>query len=200
MKIMTSYFYQIRFMKQNYIPLSTAIWDPKWFHQNKGQDFQFKDKNGVWNGLRAEIFMPGKECGSARFANVKQVCKILEDKDETWAKARAEWGTDEDYKELNANMDMMKNGFIDKGIPVIVGEYGCPTKGKEPDSVRLFLSSVCRSAYERGLCPILWSTPDSTTDDGTVIKGHYNRKTCKMEDQELKKLFNEITGFKLKNF
>ena len=62
MKIMTSYFYQIRFMKQNYIPLSTAVWDPKWFHQNKGQDFQFKDKNGVWNGLRAEIFMPGEEC------------------------------------------------------------------------------------------------------------------------------------------
>lgn len=89
---------------------------------------------------------------------------ILEDKDETWAKARATWGTDEDYKELNANMDMMKNGFIDKGIPVIVGEYGCPTKGKEPDSVRLFISSVCKAAYERGLCPVLWSTPG----------GHYN--------------------------
>ena len=26
--------------------------------------------------------MPGRECGSARFANVKQVCKILQDKDE----------------------------------------------------------------------------------------------------------------------
>lgn len=62
MKIMTSYFYQIRFMKPNYIPLSTAIWDPKWFHQGKNQSFQWKDKNGVWNGLRAEIFMPGKEC------------------------------------------------------------------------------------------------------------------------------------------
>ena len=113
---------------------------------------------------------------------------ILEDKDETWAKARATWGTDEDYKELNANMDMMKNGFIDKGIPVIVGEYGCPTKGKEPDSVRLFISSVCKSAYERGLCPVLWSTPG----------GHYNRETCKMEDQELRKLLNEISGFKPK--
>ena len=85
-------------------------------------------------------------------------------------------------------MDMMKNGFIDKGIPVIVGEYGCPTKGKEPDSVRLFISSVCKSAYERGLCPVLWSTPG----------GHYNRETCKMEDQELRKLLNEISGFKPK--
>lgn len=62
MKIMTSYFYQIRNMKKNYIPLSTAVFDPKWFHQNKGHSFQFKDKNGVWNGLRAEPFVPGETC------------------------------------------------------------------------------------------------------------------------------------------
>ena len=113
---------------------------------------------------------------------------ILEDKDETWAKARSTWGTDEDIRELDYNMDMMKQGFIDKGIPVIVGEYGCPTKGKEADSVRLFLSTVCKAAYDRGLCPVLWSTPG----------GHYNRDTCKLEDQQLKKLFNEISGFEPK--
>lgn len=64
MKIMISYFYQIRFFKPNMIPLSTAKWDPKWFHQNKNQDFQFKDKNGVWNGLRADPFAPGALCDS----------------------------------------------------------------------------------------------------------------------------------------
>ena len=62
MKIMTSYFYQIRFFTRNMIPLSTAVWDPKWFHQNKGHSFQWKDHNGVWNGLRAEPFVPGVEC------------------------------------------------------------------------------------------------------------------------------------------
>ena len=62
MKILTSYFYQIRFMKPNYIPLSTAKWDPKWFCKNQHQGFQWKDKNGVWNGLRAEPFVPGAEC------------------------------------------------------------------------------------------------------------------------------------------
>ena len=62
MKIMTSYFYQIRFFTPNMIPLSTAVWDPKWFHANRGQDYHFKDKNGVWNGLRAEPFMPGEMC------------------------------------------------------------------------------------------------------------------------------------------
>ena len=113
---------------------------------------------------------------------------ILEEEDADWAKARPTWGTEDDFKELNNNMDMMKNGCVDKGIPVIIGEYGCPITGKEIDSVRLFLSSVCKAAYERQMCPVLWSTPG----------GHYNRDTCKLDDQELKKLFNEISGFEPK--
>lgn len=62
MEIYTSYFYQVRFMKPYMIPLSTAVWDPKWFHQNKGQDFVWKDKNNVYNGLRASVFAPGPLC------------------------------------------------------------------------------------------------------------------------------------------
>ena len=62
MDIYTSYFYQVRFMKPHMIPLSTAIWDPKWFHQNKRQEYVWKDKNGVYNGLRAPVFAPGPMC------------------------------------------------------------------------------------------------------------------------------------------
>ena len=63
MKIYISYFYQIRFFKPYQIPLSTACFDPKWFHEMTGdQKHKFKDKNGVWNGLRAEPFMPGEAC------------------------------------------------------------------------------------------------------------------------------------------
>lgn len=62
MKIYISYFYQIRFFRRNMIPLSTAVWDPKWFHQFQSQDHTFKDQNGVYNGLRIEQFMPGKSC------------------------------------------------------------------------------------------------------------------------------------------
>lgn len=58
MKFFTSYFYNIRFFKPYQIPLSTAIWDPKWFHEFKGQDHIWKDKNGVWNGLRIEELNP----------------------------------------------------------------------------------------------------------------------------------------------
>ena len=39
-------------------------------------------------------------------------------------------------------MDMLNVNFVDKGIPVIIGEYGCPTENKEIESVLLFLSSV----------------------------------------------------------
>ena len=63
MKIYVSYFYQVRFMPINMLPLSTAVWDPAWFHaMTRDQKYKFKDKRGVWNGLRAEPFVPGEEC------------------------------------------------------------------------------------------------------------------------------------------
>lgn len=84
MQIQTSYFYQVRFMKPNMIPLSTAKWDPKWFHQNKGQSYQFKDKRGVWNGLRAEPFVPGDSCdglcrGRKYCENDPDICPFLKE-------------------------------------------------------------------------------------------------------------------------
>lgn len=55
MKIATSYFYQIRNFKKNMIPISTAIWDPSWFHaETKDYNYIFKDKRGILNGLRLE--------------------------------------------------------------------------------------------------------------------------------------------------
>lgn len=108
---------------------------------------------------------------------------ILEE-DADWGKATPTWGSDEDYASLRSEMNMMKTHFTDKGIPVIIGEYGCPTTNKEPESVRRFLSSVCEEAYKCGHCPIMWSTPG----------GHYDRDTCKMADQELQKALYQIGG------
>ena len=110
---------------------------------------------------------------------------ILEE-DASWGKARSTWGTAGDFKDLEQQMDMMKKNFVDKGIPVIIGEYGCPKKNKEEQSVRLFLSSVCEAAYKRNMCPVLWDTPG----------GHYNRETCRLDDAELKKLFSNVVSGK----
>lgn len=60
MKIYTSYFYQIRFFTPNMIPVSTAVWDPKWFHDNQGPEHVFIDKRGVINGVRAPALHPGE--------------------------------------------------------------------------------------------------------------------------------------------
>lgn len=62
MKLYTSYFYQIRFFTPNMIPLSTAWIDPKWFYAFQKQGYVHKDKNGVYNGLRAEPLHPDETC------------------------------------------------------------------------------------------------------------------------------------------
>jgi len=108
---------------------------------------------------------------------------ILEE-DADWAKMRPTWGTDQDFADLNQQMDLMKTTYIDKGIPVIIGEYGCPKKNKDADSVKLFLASVCKTAFERHLCPIMWDITDL----------HYDRRSCKMIDQDLKESLNEIAS------
>lgn len=65
------------------IPLSTAVFDPKWYHQNKGKTWHFIDKNGVINGLRAEPFMPGDDlnglCRGPETCNTKNssTCDFL---------------------------------------------------------------------------------------------------------------------------
>ena len=58
MKIFITYFYNIRFFKPHTIPISTAVWDPKWFHDFQGYDIIFKDKNNVLNGIRYSDLSP----------------------------------------------------------------------------------------------------------------------------------------------
>ncbi len=58
MQVMTSYFYQIRYFDKNMIPFSTAVWDPKWYHENRGQNHLFIDTRGIVNGLRIPMLVP----------------------------------------------------------------------------------------------------------------------------------------------
>lgn len=51
-KFYISYFYQIRNMTPNMLPVSTAMYDPKWFHNGNGNGYRYIDKNGVINGVR----------------------------------------------------------------------------------------------------------------------------------------------------
>ena len=53
-KYYISYFYQIRFMKSNMLPISTAAHDPSWFHKDKDDSYRYLDKNCVLNGCRMD--------------------------------------------------------------------------------------------------------------------------------------------------
>ena len=74
----------------------------------------------------------------------------------------ASWGTDEDIKALQDELSQMRIFFVNKGYPVIIGEYGVTdTKISENNFVRkegrdLFFRSVCEFALENNMCPILW--------------------------------------------
>jgi len=104
-------------------------------------------------------------------------------KDESWGKALSTWGTDADYRELNYYMDMLDARYSSQGIPVIIGEYGCPTENKDAESVRRYLTSVCEAALSRGgICPVLWD----------VTGLHYDRKTNRMTDSQLNRQLLEI--------
>lgn len=113
---------------------------------------------------------------------------IIEE-DASWGKARNTWGTEEDYAELENLMDMLEDTFVDKGIPVIVGEYGCSQGNKMPDMVRLYVTSVCEAIYQRGMCPVLWDTTGS----------FYDRLTCKFYDEELLAEMVKIRDYALRD-
>ena len=60
MNFYISYFYNIRFFPQNLIPVSTAKWDPDWYHNYKGNSHIFLDKRKIINGVRCNGLSPYK--------------------------------------------------------------------------------------------------------------------------------------------
>lgn len=62
MKLAISYFAQIRNFKKTMLPISTAISDPRWFHDDRDDSHIYVDKRGIVNGIRC---LPIIECGNA---------------------------------------------------------------------------------------------------------------------------------------
>lgn len=92
--------------------------------------------------------------------------------DAGWGVGVPSWGTPAEFKELNDNMDLLKKNCVDKGIPVVIGEYCASSKDRTQEVVRLFSVSVTEAIYSRGMCPMLWDTPG----------GQYNRQTYQFDD------------------
>jgi len=112
------------------------------------------------------------------------------EKDESWAEMRLTWGTTQDYTDLNNAMNKLKTTFVDKGIPVIVGEYGVAAPNRSESEIRKYTLAVAEAIYERNMCPVLWDV--QLADNETQY--YYNRKANppSLVDQQLAIGFKEI--------
>jgi len=96
----------------------------------------------------------------------------------TDASRNATWGEESDVEKF---FGMMKTKFVDKGIPVIIGEYGAYKRKLNPPSdkalhdasVEYYHRYVVKSATSKGLIPFLWDTPG----------GMFNRSNGKIIDR-----------------
>ncbi|MDR2575127.1 MAG: glycoside hydrolase family 5 protein [Treponema sp.] len=80
------------------------------------------------------------------------------DKDESWGKNRTDWGTDEDYRELAGQFAKLKNNFLNRGIPVILGEYGVNFSNKVEAARTRWIAAVTQICLDNGVCPVFWDT------------------------------------------
>ncbi len=100
------------------------------------------------------------------------------EQDESWGKMFFYWGSDNHLSgsAYNANygeeadlrklFQSMKAKFVGKGVPVIIGEYGCQwrdlsaqsgaSQEKHDASVKLFHQTVCQQAVNMGMVPMVW--------------------------------------------
>lgn len=109
--------------------------------------------------------------------------------DESWGKVHYFWG---DYcvdgsdrnsphkpADIISQFQKMKNQFVDKGIPVILGEYGVSVRNAGADqeahdkSRQQWNEVVTREAKNHGLVPFLWDTGGLLNRNNGTLKDNY---------------------------
>ena len=113
-------------------------------------------------------------------------------KDESWGKMFYYWGQNNHSKtdvtrnatwgeeaEMDKLLGWMKTKFVDKGIPIILGEYGAFRKKLSPPSDQLlhnasiehYYSYFVKSAMSKGMITYMWDTPGGLINrsNGAII-------------------------------
>lgn len=99
----------------------------------------------------------------------------------------ASWGSEDEISTLKSDFKKMKLKFVDKGYPVIIGEYNvCDTKNADGSYTRkkgreVFIKNVCEYALANGMCPVLWDTGMG-----------YSRSQYRISNDVDKNLFEEL--------
>ena len=102
-----------------------------------------------------------------------------------------DWGSEsDDYYFMYEDFKNYKNKFMDKGIPVIIGEAGILTNNSNANLFSEFLYVLFSTTYEYdGIMACLWDNPESNEGN----KFYFNRETNKWTNDKIKKIIPKIS-------
>jgi endoglucanase len=90
----------------------------------------------------------------------------------SWGSPSATWGTAAEKSALDALFTKLGTFSTSKKIPVIIGEFAVAVGQKvvrQPASRSLWMESVAKACYSRGMVPVLWDCgSDISRSDGSL--------------------------------
>jgi hypothetical protein len=101
------------------------------------------------------------------------------------------WGSENDYKELLRNFNILKEFYLDKKIPIILGEIGVITEeNKDISSIHEYLyATIALSTDYDGMIPCLWDTSNKKTGN----MNYYDRANNKWYDKKIQEFIYKIS-------
>jgi len=157
----------------------------------QGPSTDIAETNKLMNAMPVDK-IPGRLMAEVHYYTPYQFC--LMEKDANWGKKFYYWGKDNhsttdtlrnasfgEESDVEKNFGKMKTQFVDKGIPVIIGEFSAGKRKLSPPSdqernhlsVEYYYKYIVKSAISKGLIPICWDVP----------RGLFHRKTGALLDR-----------------
>ena len=93
------------------------------------------------------------------------------------------WGTNSEVRQMETLIGKMKKNFVDKGIPVIIGEYAA--SGSDLSSCIFFIEKLNKLCSDYGIATFIW-------DSGSQV----NRKTYKWRTPQYLETLKRATSGK----
>jgi hypothetical protein len=110
------------------------------------------------------------------------------------------WGSSNNYKDIVRYFDYMKQNFVEKDIPVIIGEVGFLNDYiKRNNSIEQFLYTLFSMSNEyKGILPCLWDIPFISSNYENF---YFNKESNEWSDDKYAKIFRKISkGNFIKSF
>ena len=155
----------------------------------QGPNTDIEMTHNLFGNMPTDV-VPNRLMAEVHYYNPWTFCGM--EQDETWGRMAYFWGafavngsdrnaTFGDEAEMKSLFGKIKTKFVDKGIPVILGEYGAITirtglganQEAHNKSRNLYDETVTREAKNHGLVPFYWETGRVVNRQTGEIKDHY---------------------------